>query len=388
MAGERPDWKTLTEKFSTRLVDTLRRHFGGGPFRIRAAQLGSEADVDTHNATLLLEEVACLGVLSRETEYNCPCEQAQTLTEEQAQENVCAVCHRAFGVDIEGQPAPVALYLYQGPVTRDVRWMLALHGMNTTGAWQETFNWLVSRSYGRSLPVAIYKYGIVRPGAIIKFRQRALMRDLQARIRRLSGETSESGFGSVPDVIAHSYGTWLLGHALRDDRTLRVGRVILTGCILRPDFDWSFLIGRGQVRAVLCHTADRDYWAWIAHYVIPGSGPSGWRGFNDREHIGHAVLSGGLHSDFFKDDQLPVLFQNVWEPFLTAPEGAPVLNTTTLPPPNWKQSWWPFRATLSRVSILVLAVVIVVAIAAALVLGSLELWRWLWAQQFNWLGLP
>jgi hypothetical protein len=26
--------------------------------------------------------------------------------------------------------------------------------------------------------------------------------------------------------------------------------------------------------------------------------------------------------------------------------------------------------------------------AAALVLGSLELWRWLWTQQFNWLGLP
>ena len=83
---------------------------------------------------------------------------------------------------------------------------------------------------------------------MLKFRQRALTPGLIARIRRLSSETMNAGFGGMSDVIAHSFGTWLLGHALRNDPTLKVGRIIPTGCILRPDFDWNELITRGQAR--------------------------------------------------------------------------------------------------------------------------------------------
>src|SRR6266849_2652826 len=44
---------------------------------------------------------------------------------------------------------------------RNVDWVVAIHGMNTSGAWQEAFSWKFSTTWGRSVPVAVYKYGIV-----------------------------------------------------------------------------------------------------------------------------------------------------------------------------------------------------------------------------------
>ena len=38
--------------------------------------------------------------------------------------------------------------------------------MNTLGDWQEKLTWLVGRMYGRMVPVAIYKYGVIRPGVM------------------------------------------------------------------------------------------------------------------------------------------------------------------------------------------------------------------------------
>jgi hypothetical protein len=210
---------------------------------------------------------------------------------------------------------------------------------------------------------------------VLKFRQRALIRGLNARIRRLSGETRETGFGGIPDVIAHSFGTWLLGHALMDDQTLCVGRVILAGCILRPDFDWALLSQRGQVQAVLCHVATKDFWARVAHYIIPDSGPSGRRGFNDRLNVSHEVFQGGRHSDFFKETEMPALFEHVWHPFLTAPAIQPVAIAKTLPSPEWREVWWPFRATAFRIALLALAGGVALIALAALVLGLVSLWH-------------
>jgi len=313
-------------------------------------------------------------LLTTEVRFICPCDRREILTAEQASQDTCPQCDRAFEADLHARPKAEALFVREAPETRDVRWVLALHGMNTKGAWQEAFNWLLSRIFKRSVPVAIYKYGVVRPGAVLKFRQRALMRVLNARIRHLSGETERSGFGGVPDVIAHSFGTWLLGHALQADPDLRVGRVILAGCILRPDFDWSALIPK-QVEAVLCHTATKDLWARIAHYIIPDSGPSGILGFNDRSSVVHAVLHAGHHSDFFGENTMPDLFENVWRPFLKAPSGSPLLSGDGQPGPGWKQVLWPLRATVLRIALLVAVLAAIMAAVAAFSLGTAELWR-------------
>lgn len=340
-------WERLDARHPKDLVSPLRLRFDRGEsFEISAEALASETRNSPAEARGLLKDLAARGLLQRRERWFCPCESQEALTEEQAKAAVCPFCNEAFKDKGEVQSSEV--YFKQGQCTRDVRWVLALHGMNTRGAWQEEFNWMISRIYGHSVPVAIYKYGVIRPGAILKWRQRQLTRQLIERIRRLQGDAEFRGFGGVPDVIAHSFGTWLLGHALLEDQSLKVGRVILTGCILRPDFDWRPLIGR-QIEAVLCHYATKDFWARIAHYIIPDSGPSGRRGFNDRETAIHVRAEGLAHSDFFLENQMPKMHAHVWQPFLTQPEQRllqvfPNISLNT----EWRPTWWPFRATLLR----------------------------------------
>ncbi len=371
---ETPNWNQLKGNHDARLVEVLSSLLSiQGPVEITAKFLSEQSGIPENQCSRLLDEMTAAGILAKIESLACAtCD--KFLTDQDAQGETCPYCQCSLE---EKQPVIVHRFVRDEPRTRDIIWVLTLHGMNTRGAWQEDLNWLVSRAYGRMVPVAIYKYGIVRPGAVLKYRQRALMRGLDARIRRLSGETQAAGFGGMPDVIAHSFGTWLLGQALRSDPALRVGRVILTGCILRPDFDWNELIKRGQVQAVLCHVATKDSWARIAHYVIPGSGPSGRNGFNDRLHIRHAVLTDGHHSDFFKEDVMPGLFGQVWQPFLTGTDGQAKAAESVLPPPNWKQAWWPLRATVPRFLVLAIVSLLAVIVLAVLVLGAVTLWRFL-----------
>jgi len=197
------------------------------------------------------------------------------------------------------------------------------------------------------VPVAIYKYGIVRPGAFVGFLQQRHLNHLIARLQELTHEAAGGGYGSPPDVIAHSFGTWLLGHVLRNEKlNLKVGRVILAGSVLRPDFPWKRLIDAGQVEAVLNHFGTRDNVARISHYFVRDSGPSGRKGFDDSGAI-NVEASGFTHSQFFQKEEMMRLFRNgkpkgLWHEFLTLPQSAlPQLDTA--PRPGWKQSFWRRR---------------------------------------------
>jgi hypothetical protein len=373
-----PSWDRLEKEHPRELVKELRERFERGePFELDAEQFTAATDFAAEAGRNLLEVITKEGFLLKRVHYVCPCEREEPVTAEQARLDICAVCGEAFKDRGNGEVVRSETYSRQGVATRDVRWVLALHGMNTRGAWQESFNWMVSRLYGYSVPIAIYKYGIVRQGAILRFRQRALTRQLINKIKTLRGESSDSGFGGVPDVIAHSFGTWLIGHALRDDEDIHVGRIILLGCILRPDFDWSELLKRGQVEAVLCHYGTRDFWARISHYVIPDSGPSGRRGFNDRDSVTHVTAKNLSHSGFFDERQMTDFQTKVWQPFLTRPLALiGTLNEGGISR-LWRQAWWPFRATVLRLLILFLLAGVCALLLIALIVGCRELFQFL-----------
>ena len=351
-----------------KLVEGLRERGDHGPFEISASQLAAETGASLPIAEAALESLVATGELTRRCSVACPCERAERL--DPPLDVLCPACGLEFGKDVPEPPASTTYYRFDAPSTRDVQWMLALHGMNTLGPWQEEFMWRLSRTYGYSVPVAIYKYGVVRPGAILRFRQRALTRGLIARMHALQGDASGSGFSGPPDVIAHSLGTWLLAQALKEDQTLRIGRVVLLGSVIRPDFDWAELIARGQVEAVLCHHSAKDFWARVAHYVIPDSGPAGVIGFNDRTtavHVGETDLG---HSDYFTPERMPRLFADVWQPFFTRAHQRLDSLSDHSPSPGWKQARWIARATLLRFIILAIAGALLVFLALSLAVGA------------------
>ncbi len=225
--------------------------------------------------------------------------------------------------DDEGRITTEIVYVRKLAADRIVDWVVALHGMNTSGAWQESFSWLLGTTWGRAVPVAIYKYGIVIAGVLLFWRRNKLRRQLRAKLEVLAYEARARGYNGNPDVIAHSFGTWLFGHLLRlelerpPEERLTFGRVILTGCILPRKFDWKAIKDAGLVEDVLNHYATGDAVVPWARFVIARSGPSGTRGFAGDDAINIAAEGYG-HSDLFLRD-LRRSYETVWKPFLTLP---------------------------------------------------------------------
>jgi len=225
--------------------------------------------------------------------------------------------------DDEGATTIETVYVRKLATDRVVDWVVALHGMNTSGAWQESFSWLLGTTWGRAVPVAVYKYGIVIAGVILFWRRRKLREQLREKLAVLASEARARGYNGNPDLIAHSFGTWLFGQLLKHElkrppeERLTFGRVILTGCILRRDFDWKTIHDAGLVEDVLNHYGTADAVVPWARFLIPDSGPSGRRGFLG-DHVINIAAEGYGHSDLFLRD-LRQIYDQHWKPFLTLP---------------------------------------------------------------------
>jgi len=305
----------------------------------------------------LLDRLAADGWLEAKRRTTCPSCRLELAAEEAAGDS-CPQCRAVF--EEHGGVAGETVYTRDLAPDRDVAWAAAVHGMNTAGAWQEAFGWLIGTTWGRSVPVAVYKYGIVIAGVVLFWRRRRLRNALREKLASLAEEARDRGHTGRPDMIAHSFGTWLIGHLLLDElrlkpgERLRFGRIILTGCILRPDFDWDPILEAGLAQDVLNHFAPDDRVVPWAQLTIPDSGPSGNRGF-DGGRVLNIRADGRGHSGLFSMDRrtadgLTILensYQSVWRPFLTLPRNEfQRLPDRVDPPERWRPPPWPLRGTL------------------------------------------
>lgn len=295
---------------------------------------------------------------------------------------ICPECNEAFSRG--GGINETTVYIRKLSPSRNVDWVVAIHGMNTSGPWQEAFSWLISTTWGRSVPVAIYKYGNIKVGVLKPWSRRKLKNRLREKLVTLRDQASQQGFLGKPDLIAHSFGTWLIGHLLEDELSrspeerIYFGRIILTGCILRPDFNWKNIKEAGLVEEVLNHYGSSDIVVPFAHATILDSGPSGRHGFNC-DKVLNICSEGFGHSDFFsikkKEREVTFLqysYGRYWRPFLTLPKQ----EICTIPDqkePNiiWKPLPWPLCGVLFPFLVipLVLALLIYVTPFICSILG-------------------
>ena len=230
------------------------------------------------------------------------------------------------------------------------------------------------------------------------WRRRTLMRKLRDQLFTVQTEARARGFEGYPDVIAHSFGTWLFGHLLKEElhkeveERLCFGRVILLGCILRPDFDWQELRDAGVVQEVLNHFGSKDPVVPCAHFTIWDSGPSGRQGFDidqdtlDQASVINVKADGYGHShamdiskraeDFHADvnsETMTLLqhsYENVWEPFLTLDRSELYeAMDTYVPESKWRSYPWLLRGTLFPIFAMPLLTVMLVCLC--LVIGQL-----------------
>jgi hypothetical protein len=373
-------WTLLAQEMPGAQIESLKEQSDQRHTEFTTGDLpGPEAD-----AHALLTRFASDGWVERSERHHCP-ECGEGLERQDITAPVCPRCGEGFGE--HGGIAIETVFVRELSAARSVDWVVAIHGMNTSGAWQEAFSWKFCTTWGRSVPVAVYKYGFVVVGVVLAWRRRKFQRELRTKLAALRDEARAQGFLGNPDVIAHSFGTWLFGHLLEDELTrneedrLEFGRVILAGCILRPDFDWKRIRESHLVKEVLNHYGTADCIVPLAHMTITKSGPSGRRGFDGDQVLNIRAVGFG-HSDLFSVDKrvengltyLANSYQKYWRPFLTLPATELLtLSDRADPQAPWSELPWPLRGTIFPF----LAVPLVFAAASLLIARIGEsLWSW------------
>jgi hypothetical protein len=209
----------------------------------------------------------------------------------------------------------------------------------------------ISNVFASSVPVVVHQYGLIRSGVIFRTCQRVATRRLAERLRQFAHEDANRMHGRL-DIIGHSFGAWLVGEALKENPDLRVGRIILAGSVVRPDFDWNSLILSNRVEAVLNHCGGRDIWVRVSEFFIPGSGPSGLHGFAECSGVFNRIESQFMHKTFFELEQIDDVHQGLWKSFLT--RSADELWQLATPDESraWRPRPWVLRANLLRAFLL------------------------------------
>jgi O-acetyl-ADP-ribose deacetylase (regulator of RNase III) len=208
--------------------------------------------------------------------------------------------------------------------------VVMIHGIRTDGSWVDTIERVLKEGDHQLYPV-VEGYGyfdLIRfllPSRRIRNR---VVTKIKARIDNL--RTNQPDITKV-SVIAHSFGTFLIGEMLRTDKDFRLHRLLLCGSILPADYPWDECIGQldpfkdpdHPTRRVVNDCGWRDFWPVFAESVTWGYGSAGRFGFatqyvRDRYHkLGH---SGFFTEEFAKAFWLPALSDGL---FAAGPEGRP-----------------------------------------------------------------
>ncbi|MEO7325078.1 MAG: hypothetical protein ABIW82_09655 [Dokdonella sp.] len=304
-----------------------------------------------------LDKAVTSGTLDRVDAWRCPNPNCRrTLDAGMVESGECPHCGSDFR-EQGTQPEVIVRYRFAGEVSRDIHWMIVVHGMNSRARWQEDFSWRIANRLKYSAPVLIYKYGWATIDVLVAWRHRQLAQDLGARIRRAIADASEHGITDLPDVVVHSFGSRLFALLLGDPSfaDLSFGRVICAGSVVRPDFNWSALIEVGRIEAVLNHVGGNDATVPLAQFLIPGSGPGGKVGYLDERCLNVCSADFGHSSCLSEATMEQTLAENgLWDRFLRHPLkafSADGLFTAQ----RWKPAWAPLRWFTRLIGVLIFA---------------------------------
>ena len=213
--------------------------------------------------------------------------------------------------------------------------VITLHGIRTFAPWQKELADELGKAgfFTKSLQYGYFSgLKMIRPNQ--RKKQLDWFRDQYALIRKEYPDT-------IPSIIAHSFGTYIIAKTLEAFDGIKFDQMILCGSIIPQDYDWQALFGSGQVKRVLNECARKDFVVQAAPYFIQDAGPSGVYGFDQSNNV---FLCQRFIDKFGHSDYLHVLnFTENWFPFLkggSPPKDRPSLNKGF----NWK--FWFARITM------------------------------------------
>jgi hypothetical protein len=190
---------------------------------------------------------------------------------------------------------------------------ITVHGVRTTGRWQKEFATLAGDRLIRASHVDFgHRFPALTPNRCAQ--------DAAEQLVEQYREHRTWGLGVA--AIGHSFGTLVIGVALRSFTELEFRRLILSSSILACNFPWKDYVSQPRrVARVLNEYCPKDWVVplsvvWRPFPFSMPTGRSGRRGFSDTggsvvsnvryRYVGHTRLPNRLH------------MERAWLPFLLA----------------------------------------------------------------------
>lgn len=190
--------------------------------------------------------------------------------------------------------------------------IVTVHGIRTYGQWSNRLADLV-REVEPTAECVNYRYGYFSFVAFLipPLRWLATRQFREALLRLAKSESWDR-----IDIVAHSFGTHLVGWALKgllSERGIKVHTVVLAGSVLRSRFRWDELIP-SRVGRLVNECGDRDTALVASQLAVFLTGMAGRVGFVGplSRRFQNRYFDFG-HSDYFTDD----FMKQRWVPLLT-----------------------------------------------------------------------
>jgi len=183
--------------------------------------------------------------------------------------------------------------------------IILVHGIRTQAVWQD----LVAtelRQHQNAIPAIIgFDYFDAFRFWFPFFFRRGPVDRVEREIRSLLRDNPNAEIS----VLAHSFGTYVVGRILKERPDLQFRRMLLCGSIVPTNFQWDALRSFPS-GGVVNDVGTRDFWPALAKATSWGYGASGTFGFRttkvkDRFHD-------FSHSDFFTVEHI----RSYWLPYL------------------------------------------------------------------------
>ena len=198
--------------------------------------------------------------------------------------------------------------------------IITVHGIRTFGQWQDRLATVLEQNEP-GVVVFNYRYGYF---SVLAFLIPYVRRLVVWRFRSELQETVQKDRWDRVDLVGHSFGTHLIGFALRDlhrqGLDFRVHTVLLAGSVLKVDFPWRTLMDSGRVHRLVNDCGIRDSILVLSQAGVLFMGMAGRVGFNGMTHARFRNRYFGFgHGGYFSLGETPDdrFMTEWWLPLLT-----------------------------------------------------------------------
>jgi hypothetical protein len=210
------------------------------------------------------------------------------------------------------------------PKTSELRQVVVLiHGIRDHALWQQEIRDILEVAGFKVVSTNYGRFDLIRFLMPIGFfRKKAI-----AEVLNQLNITFHSNPGSEVSVIAHSFGTYIIGHILRDNFNLKFDKIILCGSVLKYNFPFEQFQNRFSSE-IINEVGTKDIWPAFAESVTAEYGSAGTFGFH-RPLIYDRWHNGAGHGYFLDEN----FCRKYWLPFLK--DGTVVPDSESPEQPHW-----------------------------------------------------